>query len=248
MKRLIASIIIVMLSSVFAVGADLKTITVAGDAYPPFVDPQNPKEGLSLEVLRAALKTQGYVIKMEYVPWARAEAGVKKGSYDILPDVWMTDARKKELMFSKSYVSNKIKFITLKDNPFEYDGINSLKGKTVGTVRGYGYSDEFNSSTIFERDEVADFIQNIKKMIAKRSIDMTLEDEIVAKVIIAQEDPKLLEQVRFTKNAFLINDLYIASGLKNPRHKEFIEAFNKGLDTIKADGTYAKILESYGIK
>ena len=248
MKRLIASIIIVMLSSVFAVGADLKTITAAGDAYPPFVDPQNSKEGLSLEVLRAAFKTQGYVIKMEYVPWARAEAGVKKGSYDILPDVWMTDARKKELMYSKSYVSNKIKFITLKDNPFEYDGINSLKGKIVGTVRGYGYSDEFNSSTIFERDEVADFIQNIKKMIAKRSIDMTLEDEIVARVRIAQEDPKLLEQVRFTKNAFLINDLYIASGLKNPRHKEFIEAFNKGLDTIKADGTYAKILESYGIK
>jgi polar amino acid transport system substrate-binding protein len=181
------------------------------------------------------------------MPWARAETDVKKGAYDILPDVWMTDARKKEMMFSKPYVSNKVKFILLKDNPFEYQGLKSLKGKTIGTVRGYGYGDEFLKSTDFKRDEVVDINTNLKKLVMKR-IDMTLEDEIVAKAKIAEENPKLLDQIRFSKNSFSINDLHIASGLKNPRHKEIIEAFNKGLEIIKTDGTAARILADYGIK
>jgi polar amino acid transport system substrate-binding protein len=125
--------------------------------------------------------------------------------------------------------------------------MKSLKGKTIGTIRNYAYSDAFNQSTEFKREEVPDFIQNIRKLTMKR-IDMAIEDEIVAKARMKAEDPKLLEQVRFTKNPFSTNELYMASGLSNPRHKELVDAFNKGLDVIKGNGTYAKIMESYGIK
>lgn len=56
-----------MLMFSFSAFAD-KTLTAASDPWPPFVDPQHPKEGLSLEIIRAAFQTQGYTIKMEYVP------------------------------------------------------------------------------------------------------------------------------------------------------------------------------------
>ncbi|MBF0227118.1 MAG: transporter substrate-binding domain-containing protein [Desulfobacterales bacterium] len=117
MKRLIVCIVIVLSSllTANAIGEETKTLVAAADPWPPFIDPQNPKEGLSLEIVRAAFKTQGYEIKMEYVPWARAESGVKNGIYDILPDVWMTEARKKELMYSVPYAKNEVKFITLLD-------------------------------------------------------------------------------------------------------------------------------------
>lgn len=247
MKRLIMGIMLVLLTTVLSQGAETRTITAAADPYPPFVDPKNPKEGISLELIRAAFKTQGYEVKMNYMPWARAESDVKKGVYDILPNVWMTEARKKDLMYSKPYVSNKVKFISLKEEPFEYNGMKSLTGKTIGTVRGYGYGNEFLKSTDFKREEVTDLMFNIKKLIAKR-IDLTLEDEIVAKTKIAREDPKLLEQIKFSTNTFSVNDLHIASGFKNSRHKEIIDAFNKGFEIIKSDGTAAKILSSYGIK
>ncbi|MBF0231034.1 MAG: hypothetical protein HQK63_15810, partial [Desulfamplus sp.] len=41
------------------------------------------------------------------------------------------------------------------------------------------------------------------------------------------------------------NNLYISSGIANPRHKELIEAFNKGLAEIKATGEFAKIFDGY---
>ncbi|MBF0413167.1 MAG: transporter substrate-binding domain-containing protein [Desulfamplus sp.] len=250
MKQVIMFIAFVMISvTIFNAicEADEKIVRAAADPYPPFVDPEDTREGLSLVIVRAAYKTQGYTVKMEYVPWARAEALTIQGKYDILPDVWMNEKNKQSMMFSEPYTVNIVKFIKNADDPFEYNGLESLKGKKIGTVRGYNYSDEFQASKNFIREDVVDLITNIKKLIAKR-IDLTLEDEIVAKVIMAKDDPSMLSKIKFTKNAFISNNLYISSGFANPRHKELIEAFNKGLAEIKANGEFNKIFESYGIK
>lgn len=223
-----------------------KVITAAADPWPPFVDQSNPTEGLSLEIIREAMKTQDYEVKMVFVPWARAEAGVKDGTYDILPNVWHTDSRAKEMLYSKPYAINAVKFMKLKGDPFEFKGLDSLKGKRLGTVRGYGYGDAFSKSPDFAREDVADVITNVKKLVAKR-IDLTLDDEIVAKSIMAKTDAKLLDQVEFTKEALSSNTLHVASGLKNPRHKEIVEAFDKGFEIIKGNGTLDKVLKKYGM-
>lgn len=229
-----------------------KKITAAADPWPPFVDDKNPSDGLSLEIIRAAYKTQGYEVEMVYVPWARAEAGVKDGTYDILPDVWINEDRKKEMLFSNYYATNDIKFIKQKMNPFQYNGLNSLKGKNIGVIRGYGYDEEFLNSKLFTREEAGNLIQNIRKLIAQR-IDLTLEDEIVATHLIREYDlsvpssQALLPRIEFVKTPLSTNYMYISAGYKNPRHKEIIEAFNKGLKIIKENGTYETIFKKYGI-
>jgi len=88
-----------------------KIIVAAADPYPPFVDPSDPNEELSLAIIRAAYKIQGYTVKMEFVPWARAEAFKVEGKYDILPNTWMNEKRKQTLMYSEPYAVNNIKFI-----------------------------------------------------------------------------------------------------------------------------------------
>jgi len=227
--------------------AGSKQITAAGDPWPPFVDPQNPKEGLSLEIVRSALKSEGYSVKMNYVPWARAIKKVKEGKYDILPDTWFSPKRATYLKYSDPYASNSIKFIKKKNDNFEYNGIKSLKGKRIGIIRGYGYSKAFMNSKLFKKDVTSDLILNIKKLIKGR-IDLTLEDEIVARIRIAQKNPKLIEKLSFSQKALSSENLYITCGLKNPRYKEIINAFNRGLKKIKADGTYNSIMATYGIK
>lgn len=241
-KLLLASLLLVT-APAFAAP---KMITAAADPWPPFVDQSNPTEGLSLEIIREAFKTQDYEVKMIFVPWARAEAGVKDGTYDILPDVWHTDTRAKEMLYSAPYAVNAVKFMKRKGDPFEFKGQDSLKGKRVGTVRGYGYGDAFSKSPDFVRDDVPDLITNVRKLVAKR-IDLTLEDEIVAKSVMAKDDPKLLDQVEFTKEALSSNSLHMASGLKNPRHKEIVGAFDKGFEIIKGNGTLDKVLKKYGM-
>lgn len=247
MKQFILILCLVCLSGGHGAAAE-KVITAACDPWPPFVDPSEPKGGLSLEIIRAAYATRGYTVTMTYLPWARAEDGVKNGKIDILPPTWMTTRRKKDFLFSDPYAVNRITFVKRADDPFEFKGLSSLAGKKIGIVRGYGYTDGFLNAKTFVREEANDFIVNVKKLThASKRIDLTLEDEIVARVKMANYDPEYLRKTRFTRDALSENALYVASGLANPRHKEMIQAFNKGLATIRTDGTYKNILKKFGL-
>lgn len=147
-----------------AQGLFAKTIVAVSDPFPPFVDPNNPTGGLTIEVIRAAYKTQGYDVVVEFVPWARAEAGVESGIYDILPNMWFSESRSKKFLFSNAYVNNTIRFVKRKDDPFVFTGLESLKGKVIGVTRGYAYSDAFKNSKLFQREDANNLLINLKKL------------------------------------------------------------------------------------
>lgn len=232
-----------LLLALSSMGAHAATVTAAQDPWPPFVIDAN--KGISVELVKQALATQGYELDMRIMPWARALSEVEEGNIDILVGAWFTEARTKSLRFSQEYLKNQVKFIQLSGGSFELDGLASLKGKSIGIVRGYGYGDEFMQADL-NRQEASDLQTNLKKLLDGR-IDLTLEDEVVAKAIMVQQGMDV-SKFAFTANALSTNPLHIASGLKNPRSQELIDAFNKGLAVITADGTLDKILTNYGVK
>lgn len=224
-----------------------KTLLAAADPWPPFLDPGHAQEGLTVELVRSAYATQGYTVKVILVPWARAENGVRDGHYDLLLNVWMTETRKTYLVFTQPFAMNEIKFIKRKGDPFEFESLDSLRGKRIGVVRGYGYGEAFLQSGLFQRDEATGLMDNVRKLLAKR-VDLTLEDAIVAQSVIAASDASLLDRVQFVEKSLSVNPLHLASGRANPRARELVEAFNRGLARIKADGTYQKIMKRYGLR
>ena len=236
------------------------TITGAGDPWPPFLDPDHPQQGVAVIIAREAFKTQGHDLEFTFVPWARAMYEVKAGSYDVLIGTWWTQKRTEFLMYSepyltneikfikrKPYLTNEIKFIKRKGDPFEFEGLDSLDGKTVGTVRDYGYGDDFANADNFTHSPAADLVTNVR-MVARDRLDLTLGSELVVRSLITREDPSLMEQIEFTENALSSQALHVTSGLANPRHVMVIEAFNKGLEAIKANGTFDRILEENNLK
>jgi polar amino acid transport system substrate-binding protein len=223
-----------------------KIITAVADPWPPFVDPSKKSEGLSLEIIRAAYDVEGYKVEYKNIPWARAVQEVTDGKYDILPDVWYTKDRISVFEYGEKYADNELKFIKKKGDHFEFEGLKSLKGKTIGIVKGYAYSKEFLNSNDYEKVETTTIMQNIKKVISNR-VDLTLEDKIVASALIMAEDPSYLEQIEFTNSSLESKTLHIAAGKKNPRSKKIIDAYNKGLKIIKENGKYKEILKKYGL-
>ncbi len=245
-RRGFATVIILILWCCSAYSAE-RIVSAASDPWPPFTDPDHPSQGLSLEIVRAALGTEGYEVTMRFMPWARAEEGTRQGTYDIVPNTWMTEERKKVFFFSEPYAENRISFIRRRGEPFEYDGLESLKGFVVGVVRGYGYEESFLQASGFVREEASDFLTNIRKLLAGR-IDMTLEDEMVARHLLANDEGEYAEKIEFVAEPLVVKRLYVVCGLSNPRHREIIEAFNRGLLSIRADGTYDRIMSSYGYR
>lgn len=241
---MIKTLISALLCCVFSIGSHAQTLTIAQDPWPPFVDDDAPGQGLSIEIVRAALEPKGYTLQMNFVPWARALDGVKNAKYDILASAWFTQERSEYLAFSNSYLANEIKFIMRASDNFQYENIDSLTGKNVGVVRGYGYGDEFLTATNFKRHETKDLVSNIKKLVAGR-IDLTLEDELVAKSLLAKNAPGMLKKIAFVATPLSKKEMHIAVGKANPSHQKIIQDFNEGLKEIQANGKFQELVDKY---
>jgi polar amino acid transport system substrate-binding protein len=224
-----------------------ETLTAVGDPWPPFLDPSQAKQGVATEIAKAAFATQGYDFELKFMPWQRAIDGVSHGEFDMLIGTWKTPERENFLAFSEPYAVNDLKFIKRKGDSFEFVDLNSLTGKKVGVVRGYGYSEAFLQASNFKREETPTLISNLLKLVNQR-IDLTLEDELVARNIISKEQPQLLEAIEFVSPPISSNALHVSSGLKNPKHAAIIAAFNQGLATIKENGQLAEILQRNGMQ
>ena len=222
-----------------------ETFYGVANEWAPFTGSKLENQGLAVEITKAAYKTQGVDIDIAYFPWARALKGVKEADYDFIVAIWKTEERAEFLNMSQPYLENKIAFIKNKGDSFEYEGLESLNDKDVAVSRGYGYGDAFLSATNFRRPESNNLLKCIKKLVAGR-VDLTLEDEVVSRYELKNNAPELLEKIEFTNNALSSNSVYLASSLGHSKNKMIIERFNKGLQVIKENGTYAEIMKRYG--
>lgn len=181
------------------------------------------------------------------MPWARAKDGVTSGDYDMLPAVWHTEERTEELTYSDSYITNDIKFIKRAGDDFKYDGLESLDGKTIGTIRDYAYGDDFTSYEGYDAEPSNGLLTNIRKLVNDR-VDLAVEDELVARHKITKEEEALLEEVEFVDPPLSSEGLYMTVGKANPKSEEIIEAFNEGLKAMKADGTFDTIMSENNLQ
>ncbi|MDF0534794.1 transporter substrate-binding domain-containing protein [Shewanella sp. A32] len=217
-------------------------VTVANDVWPPFVENEG-KSGLALDIVSAAMLTQGIRIEVTIKPWARAMKDVNDGKNDLLLATWSSPERQKSLLFSEPYLKNRLRFIKRAGDPFEYTGLNSLQGKRIGIVNDYSYTDEYARSDKFIREPHQDLQANLRMLAAKR-LDLTVEDEIVASYRFYQLH--LVDSYQFTGPPLTVKDLCVSSGRNNPKSQALIKAFNQGLKVIMDNGVYEQLLTHYG--
>jgi polar amino acid transport system substrate-binding protein len=236
---------LLMVPWVYAQGRlDDKTVLAAADAWPPYVDFQEEEGGYCIEIVRAAFASEGYHLVVKEVPWARAVEAVKSGQYDIIPNLWHTKQREAHFIYSQPYGANTIKFVVNKGDAFEYLGLASLRGKSIGIINGARYGQGFEEATHFETHSVTHMSQNIGKLIKGR-IDLTLEDELGLITTLKRHNPVWLQQLRIVDKPFSSNPLHVATGRHEGQGKALIDVFNKGLKNIQKSGQLQAIQQSY---
>lgn len=222
-----------------------ETLVMAQNAFSPFIydDPDNP--GISVDIVKEALKAGGYEIEFQIMPWARALQGAQDGTVHLLPAAFYNDERATFLDFSDKYLDAELTFFKRSDDDFIYSTIDSLTGKSVGVIKDYGYTPEFLAATNFDKPESVDLPNNLKKLQASR-IDLTIEDKYVVLNTIAKEG---LNRDNFDfAGTLAVTPIYLASSKANPKSQEVIAAFNKGLQEIQSNGTFDALLQQYNLK
>ncbi|MGK9065280.1 substrate-binding periplasmic protein [Stutzerimonas chloritidismutans] len=107
------------------------------------------------------------------LPRKRIDARLAKGRPGLL--LWatpefFTEAQTARASWSEPLLVDRQEFVSLPDTAFEYEGIESLQGKTVGGVLGHRYAglEDAVANGSVRRQDVRSDLQNIEKLLNGR--------------------------------------------------------------------------------
>ena len=135
--------------------------------WPPYIIDSNGKQsGIEYEITEEVLSSIGYKMKYKTFPWKRVLKMIENKQADAVIGIVKNEDRESKMFFPKeSFLDTYMVLFSKKDRNLNYQNINSLKGKKIGTIKGYHYSEEFDLSKEFTKYPVVQIEQNIKKLI-----------------------------------------------------------------------------------
>lgn len=216
-------------------------------SYPPFesVNADGQIQGFDVDVAKAICEAAKLECTFSNQPWDSLIPSLKIGKFDALISAMMvTEARKRQVDFTAPYYGSAGSFVAPKASNVDISEAG-LKGKVVGVQGG----------TMFE-----EYMQNkygnavkIKSYATLQSAFLDLEAGRVN--VVFGDSPVILH---WLKKQPMEKYVLVGKTLTDPKYfgegyaiavrkgnAELLDILNKGLATIKADGTLHKIILKY---
>ncbi len=222
---------------------DIKMTTVD---WPPYYGAEMEDNGVITVIVKAAFEKVGHNASIKFMPWKRALKETKEGIYDVAMGGYHTEERAKTYLFSDPFYDIDVGFVALKTAGItNYSKLEDLKKYKIGISRGWANSKEFDEADFLNKEEATNQIINIRKLFKKR-IDMLTIAFGIFRYEVSKMKEHSVDDVAFVQPPLSKNSLYLLVSRAKSDHAKIAEDFNKGLKTIKEDGSYDKILKKYG--
>jgi len=227
-----------------AVSSEAQDIKIVTEDFPPYnYEEKGEITGLSTAVVRAVLKEIGTDCNISLYPWAKAYNTALEQENVLIYSILRISEREKLFKWVGELAVSEMYFFKMKQrNDIKINSLDDAKKYVIGVTREtaphqYLADKGFELKEVDSRDELS-----IRKLVNGR-IDLMPYYEIpfLYKVRNMGYDAGQFEKVYFLKDAS--EKLYMAFGAKTS--DKIVEKFAKGLEKIKADGTYDAILKKY---
>jgi polar amino acid transport system substrate-binding protein len=148
--------------------------------WPPFTGKNLPDGGAGIKALRAALKTQGITLQVEFYPWTRAIQVARQPDYIGVFPCWPEDVDVAAKGFEKlpTLFSSPIVIAQNKAKPLSMQSLNDLTGLTIGVVQDYANTAAFNQMVIDKRIKTSisqSDLDGLKALNAQRTDGMLID-------------------------------------------------------------------------
>lgn len=242
-KKLLAIAASFLTPVLMLVAQSEKTVTLASLDWEPYIGKKLPNQGYVAQIVTEAYKTQGYSVKIEYLPWARAVSSAKEGTYDGLFPEYYNEERLADFVFSKEFKGGPLGFMKKKGSEIKFATLQDLKTYKIGVVRDYVNTAEFDAASYLKKEAADSDLANLKKLNAGR-LDLVVIDKYVGAYLAKQEMPDAAANLEFMTPVLEEKSLYIAFSKKAAGSDAKREAFNKGLEELNKNGRMAEILKA----
>ncbi len=222
-----------------------ETVKLATLDWEPYIGQNLEGQGFVAAIIREAFKRSGYEVSFEFMPWARVVKMASEGQYDGYAPEYYSEEVKAHSVFSDAFPGGPLGFFAKKDKNITYSKLEDLAPLTIGVVRGYVNTAEFDAAAYLKKEEAADDLTNLKKL-SKDRLDLVVIDKYVGAYLIQTEMPDQKDALCFVYPPLEEKELFVAFSKKAPGHEAKLKAFNEGLQQIKDDGTLQAIMTKYG--
>jgi ABC-type amino acid transport substrate-binding protein len=253
MKKLIAVFLVCMSGSMMVTNAlfflpdacSQEPIKIGSmENFPPynFTGKDGKYIGIDVAIIEAVLNKLGIAYTHQPRPWKRAVKELEDGDTQMLFQLSpKTEWFEKFYMAGPLRTNNRAYFVKHGSDIRDIPTIQDLKGRRVGIILGYRWTEEFVKADYFEKQEVAKIEQNVLKLDANR-VDVVIENESVFNYLAQQL--KLKDRFRMLPTYFETDKRY-AAFRRDERGKKLAEMFQKKLDELVANGTIQSIIDTW---
>ena len=236
-KIMIAAVTVLSLLMLFSCAKkeeSAKVYVFATDAtWPPleYIDESGNLTGFEVELVPMIGEKVGVKMEAKNIPWDTIFAGLANGQYDgVASGVSVTEDRKKTMDFSTPILQAGQVMIVRNDSKVK--GAEDMKGLRVGVqigTTGDLVLDDYDV-TRKQYDDIGLAIQDM----LNGNLDACVCDSLIASdYVLANENYK--NRLKVAGEPFTEEDIAIAVKKGN---SELLGLVNKGLDMMKADGSY----------
>lgn len=221
-------------------------VTIPVGDWPPYVSAEKPFDGILPHIVTAAFELQDIKTAYRHTDWTRAYGQVKNATHPVSIG-WMHDSsRADDMYFSEPITHITLSFFHRKKMNFRWKNLASLKRYRIGFVTGYSYGDEFNEAIKQGTYQVTEFATPLDAFNALLSseIDLLPSDTIVGQAILSGLDAQKMGDIIVDEHPLLVTPVHMIASLNNPTAIALVKSFNQGLNELKQNGRYKRIVSS----
>jgi polar amino acid transport system substrate-binding protein len=200
-------------------------------------------EGIAPALVKAAFQTQNVTVRFQVVPFARCLHYALKGAVVGCFDTTRTEANQDQFYWHPTPLFQEELAIFARGDATANDlTAKDLEGQTVGVTIGYTYPTDFmQNPRIVKLSAASD--GNLVKMLVARRVNYILLNTMPGYYRIKQ-DPALRGQIKRV-GTIRMDSFWVSFSRAHPDGKRMSEVFEKGLQTIKANGEYDRMFKAF---
>lgn len=218
-------------------------VRIVTENYPPYeMEPAvRGLRGFDYDVVSAAFEEVGYQTDIEFLSWSRALTLVKRGERTALLTCAYKEDRAEWFYFSDPISSFTLGFYTRG----HHDGIiphtlMDVQNQKVASVQDYASLKDLEVAGFHPQAPVSTEVA-LKQLVDKKWFDYLYLGKEATDFVAAQND--LAERISFYPTSK--DDFHLCFSKQDPKAKQIMEDFNRGLASIRAGGIYEQIHARY---
>jgi len=226
--------------------SDLKGLTFATEAYPPYNFKEAGKlQGIAVDLLVSASAQAGSPIAtkdIRLLPWARAYKMAEEGPNVVLFSTTRTEERESKFQWVGPISKTRVVLLTKKSSGISISSEADMKALTIGAIRDDIGQQLVKAAGVGDQSiKLISKAENLAQMLNHGRIDAWAYEENVARWFIKQRG---FNNEEF-ETAYVLKESDLYYTFSKDISKDKIETLQKGIDAIKASGEYEKIRKNY---